>query len=212
MTVALRSEIQFTPTGLELPTDLSFEEWSDYGERLFAMERGVMWAIGDWWRFGEHCYGERAAQALDSRYAYQTFKDAGWVSGRVERSRRRDLLSFSHHKEVAALPPDDQDYWLDAAERGEWSRNELRARIKRGTAPDDAPDMPAIEEAATWDDLVRLMDSLDSFLSSDAPTIAAAVPPRRRAATARRLRKLGTGLGRIAWSLEGLEAPHDDDV
>lgn len=204
MTVALRSEIQFTPIGLSLPADLSFEEWADYGERLFAMERGVMWAIGDWWRFGEHRYGERAAAALDSRYSYQTFRNAGYVAGAVEPSRRRDVLSFSHHAEVAALPTDEQDYWLTQAERGEWTRNELRARIKRGTDPTEEEPIDH-QPSPAWDDLSALMESIEGVLSTDAPAIAAAVPPRRRAATARRLRKLGTGLGRIAWILEGSE-------
>lgn len=211
MTVALRSEIAFTPTGLSMPDDLSFDEWADYGERLFAMERGVMWAIGDWWRFGEHRYGERAAQALDSRYAFGTLSNAGYVAGAIETSRRREVLSFAHHQEVAALPSDEQDYWLDEAERGEWTRNELRARIKRGTT-DDSPIEQPVLGTGHWDDLAKVMDTLDTFLSSDASDIAAAVPPRRRAATARRLRKLGTGLGRIAWSLEGMEVPSDDAV
>lgn len=210
MTVALRPEIQFTTTGLELPADLSYDEWADYGERLFAMERGVMWAIGDWWRYGEHKYGERAAAVLDSRFSYQTFRDAGWVSAAIEPSRRRDTLSFNHHRDVASLPADEQNYWLGEAERGEWSVHELRARIKRGA--EGEPIEPAVEGTAHWDDLAGLMDSLEAFLSSDAPDIAAAVPPRRRAATARRLRKLGTGLGRIAWSLEGMEALGDDAV
>ena len=58
----------------------------------------------------------RAAQALDSEtYSFQTFKDAGWVAGAIETSRRRDVLSWSHHKEVAALEPDEQDRFLDLA-------------------------------------------------------------------------------------------------
>lgn len=204
MTIALRSEIQFTVTGLVLPPDLSFDEWSDYGERLFAMERGVMWAIGDWWRFGNHRYGEAAAAALDSRYAYQTFMDAAWVAGAIEVSRRRETLTFSHHKEVAPLAPDEQDYWLAEAEKSQWTRAELRSHIKRGTTEDQP-----IEELPAWKQLTEVMSDLEVLLSSAAADIAAAVPTRRRAATAKRLRKLGTGLGRIAWSLEGIEEESD---
>ena len=204
MTVALRSEIQFTATGVSLPPDLSFEEWSDYGERLFAMEHGVMWAIGDWWIYGDHRYGERAAAVLDSRYSFKTFADAGWVARSVESSRRRELLTFSHHKEVAPLPPEEQNYWLDEAEKGRWTRSELRSHIKRGTAEE----MP-MEDRSLWDQLLGAFENIDTLLSSAATDIAAAVPTYRRATTAKRLRKLGTGLGRIAWSLEGMEATDD---
>lgn len=205
MTLALRPEIQFTPTGLTLPEDLPFDEWADYGQTLFQIERGVMWAIGDWWRYGEHRYGERAAAALDSHYSYQTFRDAGWVAGAVETSRRRDGLSWSHHREVAALDPDDQDFWLSEAEHGEWSQKELRTRVKRGVRPDGEQEEPIEYSTAAWVDLAGLMETIESTLSRDAAELAAAVPNRRRAATARRLRKLGTGLGRIAWTLEGME-------
>jgi len=79
----------------------------------------------------ERAYGEKYAQALDSTdWEYQTLRDAAWVAGRVEMSRRRDNLTWSHHREVAALDPDDQDGWLDRAEAEGWSRNELRRAIK----------------------------------------------------------------------------------
>lgn len=208
MTVALRPEIRFSPTGVELPPDLSFDEWADYGERLFAMERGVMWAIGDWWRYGEHAYGERAAQALDSHYSFQTLADAGWVSGQITTSRRREVLSWSHHKEVAALPAKEQDYWLDEAEKGEWSRNDLRARIKRGHEEDEP--ISAIDETP-WQALQEVMADLSTLLERDPTTTASAVPDRRRAATARKLRKLGMGLARIAWTLEEIGEERNDE-
>ena len=41
-----------------------------------------------------------------------------------ETSRRRDVLSFSHHREVALLSPADADRWLD------WAEEPLRDRGK----------------------------------------------------------------------------------
>lgn len=66
-----------------------------------------------------------------------------------------------------------------------------------------------IEPAPEWAVLVQVMDSIDALSSSDAAYLAATVPNRRRATTAKRLRKLGTYLGRIAWVLEGNEEVHD---
>jgi hypothetical protein len=62
----------------------------------------------------------------------------------------------------------------------------------------------AVPDSRFWQALVNVMDEIEA-LPSDAASIAATVPSHRRAATARRLRKLGTELGRIAWSLEGQE-------
>ena len=48
--------------------------------------------------------------------AYQSCRDAAWVADKFEVSRRRDNLSFGHHKEVAALPAGQADGLLDWAE------------------------------------------------------------------------------------------------
>lgn len=60
---------------------------------------------------------------------------------------------------------------------------------------------------ALWDTLMTVIDAIEGLAGRDAVSIAATVPTRRRAATAKRLRKLGTYLGRIAWTLEGQEQP-----
>ncbi len=53
------------------------------------------------------------------------------VCRRIEPSRRREVLSWSHHREVAALEPEDADALLDKAEAEGWTRQELRRQAKR---------------------------------------------------------------------------------
>jgi N6-adenosine-specific RNA methylase IME4 len=121
--------------GLQLPETLSFQEWQGIGESLKGVERSLMWWIGDWVRFGEGRYGETYAQAIDAtERSYQAVADAKWVADRFELSRRRENLSWSHHREVAALAPADGDRLLDLAESEGWSRNELRRRVSQTKA------------------------------------------------------------------------------
>lgn len=125
------------PTGLMLPDGLPFDDWQRVGELLKSVERSVLWWVGDWLNYGERCYGETYSQALEATdYSYQSIRDAKWVAGKFELSRRRDKLSWSHHREVAALEPPAADELLTDAEREGWTRDELRKRIKghvRGT-------------------------------------------------------------------------------
>lgn len=58
-------------------------------------------------------------------------------------SRRRAGLTFQHHVEVAALPPQEQDHWPDFAARLGWSRNDLRRQIR---ASYDSADSAALAE------------------------------------------------------------------
>lgn len=66
-----------------------------------------------------------------------------------------------------------------------------------------------IEYPDEWRELISVMDAIEQFATNDAAQVAANVPRRRIATTAKRLRKLGTYLGRIAWLLEGNEASND---
>ena len=122
---------------LSLPDDVTFEKWAECGEYLAHVERKCMWIIGDWWAFGEKRYGKRKALlerlAAEERRvpAYQTARDAAWVAGQYELSRRRDSLSFAHHREVAALPSPDADALLDKAEANQWGHKQLRAEVCR---------------------------------------------------------------------------------
>jgi hypothetical protein len=45
--------------------------------------------------------------------AYQTCRNAASIANAFELSRRRDNLTFRHHAEVSALPPDEADALLD---------------------------------------------------------------------------------------------------
>lgn len=129
--------------------DTPFEVWEAVFKRLKNAERAVQWWIGDALRFGEGRYGEMYSQALEETdYSYQSLRNASYVAGAVELSRRRDNLSFSHHAEIASLSPEKQDYWLDKAEPEEgskkpsMSRNELREHVrdkKRQSQGDNAP-------------------------------------------------------------------------
>ena len=89
-----------------------------------------MWAIGDWWAFGQQRYGERAAVVNGDDWdgpKYEVCMNAASIARKFETSRRREVLSWSHHAEVAALDPADADRLLDEAERNDWSKRELRS-------------------------------------------------------------------------------------
>ena len=121
----------FTPTGLTLPLGLQYDAWESLGDTLGSMGRSVQWWIGDWLLYGEHAYGEKYTQAASlTGFDPDSLKNFQWVAERVERFRRLNLLSWSHHQAVAALKPEQQDEWLQRAEDECWSVHELRRQIK----------------------------------------------------------------------------------
>ena len=134
-------------TGYALPPDLAFADWRDAGRRLRAMDGAIQWWVGDWLMYGERTYGGRYAEALEATdYSYKTLRNSAYVSSHVDLSRRRDMLSHSHHAEIAPLPPAEQDKWLDRAVAKRWTRAKLRDLVQKETklnrklvAPDGFP-------------------------------------------------------------------------
>jgi hypothetical protein len=125
-------DASFSRVALGLPPELHFERWRAIGCSVVGSADASTWWLADWARYGEGAYGARYRDAIAiTGLGGQTLRNYAWVAGRFEASRRRDTLSFAHHAEVAALQPGEQDAWLDRAEEGSWSRNELRARIRR---------------------------------------------------------------------------------
>jgi len=117
---------------LQLRQGMSFRDWVIVGKRLANVSSATTWALGDWLLFGERAYGHRYRSALEAtNLDYQTLRNYAWVAGRFAPPRRRAALSFQHHGEVAAMTEVEQDIWLQRAQNGCWSRNELRRRIKR---------------------------------------------------------------------------------
>jgi hypothetical protein len=94
----------------------------------------LQWLIGDWWRFGAYRYGERK-QAVEGWgwLAVETVQNYGHVCAKFETSRRREVLSFSHHAAVASLDPAEADALLDwvVAEGGRRSVAALRHEVNR---------------------------------------------------------------------------------
>ena len=56
--------------------------------------------------------------------SFKTCANAAGVAPAFTSSRRRELLSFSHHRAVCALPKDAADALLDRAEREDASRRD----------------------------------------------------------------------------------------
>ena len=141
-----------TPVSWEGGERLSFEDWVGHGRRLGATGRAVGWWIGDWVRFGNTRYGERYTRAARiTGYDAQTLMNMAWVASRFEISRRRENLSWSHHAELVALPDEEQEAWLDAAEENRMSVRCLREELRRARK---AARSTGAEQASAHDALV----------------------------------------------------------
>jgi hypothetical protein len=137
----LRRLMSSTRTALCLREGLTYDEWEQVGKSVQRVSEASAWWVGDWLIYGRDAFGDRYRRAIDATgFDYQTLRNYAWVAAQFPVSRRRDKLSFGHHAEVASLDEGDQNVWLDRASVHDWSRNELRRRIRATTErpPDQA--------------------------------------------------------------------------
>ncbi|WP_238698285.1 LmbU family transcriptional regulator [Streptomyces sp. E5N91] len=131
--------------GLHIPVGLAFEEWENAGRQLSGLLNSSSWWLGDWLVYGKAHYADRYERGIRAAgLQYQTLRNYAWVSRRFDLGRRRSALSFQHHAELASLPVDAQETWLDRAERNQWSTKQLRNAIRserEGASPQ--PDVTA---------------------------------------------------------------------
>jgi hypothetical protein len=138
--ITLTDSFSYDSGGLVITGQPTFSEYEQAGRALFAHRRGVTFAIADWINYGEARWGEKYAQALDVLdLEYSTLSTYAYVGRKVESSTRRENLSFSHHRAVAPLPPDEQCEVLALASDNEWTREETRAEVSRRRQPDSPP-------------------------------------------------------------------------
>ena len=121
---------------------LERDAWGGVGEYLETVHGAVQWWLGDWLVLGEVRFGEEHAQYLPSvGVTAETLSQYAWVARNITPERRIYELSWSVYREVADLPPADQQRWLARAEEGtdgvRWSAAEL-ARRMREEAGDEA--------------------------------------------------------------------------
>lgn len=149
-----------TTTSWNLDARLDLRDWLRYGRRLGLLGRSVNWWIGDWLRYGNAAYGERYSRASRvTGYDAQSLMNMVYVASRFEPERRREGLSWSHHAELAALSPAEQEHWLTLAEAQRLSVHSLRLELRaaRKAVCDGAGAVGAIDETVRHGDAERIV-------------------------------------------------------
>jgi hypothetical protein len=120
-----------SPLGASFQADLPDIGWRTIGHQLARVHGSLGFILGDWLNFGVKRYGKKYVLATDlTTFSYQALADFAWVCSGVEISRRREKLSFNHHREVASCSPADQIKWLTLAEAATMSVADLRHAMR----------------------------------------------------------------------------------
>ena len=119
-------------TGLFLnDPDIPYDQLEAVGGLLGRMHQSLRFAIGDYLYMLEERFPERFSQGAEVLgISEEGMREYLRVSEKVPRSIRREKLSWSHHRAVAALEVPEQKQWLERAETERLSHHQLRDALR----------------------------------------------------------------------------------
>lgn len=154
------TKVEITKTGLVGVERLSETEFWEQGRRLSRMEKGLQWAIGDW--YNSIPWGDKEAACEKAGLTYVTARDYALTARQFELSTRVDILSFKHHRMVSIdnLTNTDRYRLLKRAADAHWTSAKLR--LERDIILGKAPPAPT-------QDFDKEVDNLESAVIDALP-------------------------------------------
>lgn len=123
---------KITPVGIDVIGEPTFNQWLECGRFLYKSSKSLHFLIGDWLLIGEFRWKDTYREAVE-RFGFeiQTLRNDKWIAQRIPLERRREDLSFSHHKEVADLEEEEQEELLEKATKEKLSTRDLIKLIQK---------------------------------------------------------------------------------
>ncbi len=138
-----------TKKGLLFTGDGNPDQWNELGTILFKFEMSLQIWLGDWLVQAERTWGETYSTIADKyEKDVDTLYNYHWVCSSVDFSLRGENLNFSHYKAVAALSPEDQNYWLRLAESKGWSARAMERNMHKIGKPERKKRQEGADESA----------------------------------------------------------------
>jgi hypothetical protein len=131
-TLSVAEGVTVGPLGAVIEEGLSFEAFDEALRNCHRLATGSLWAIGDLIYYAESRsdWGESYTQAINlTQRSYWTLSQAVRLSKAYPPEERVEDISWSHHRDVAAIKdPRERRQLLEDAVKHNWSREELRAQ------------------------------------------------------------------------------------
>jgi hypothetical protein len=155
---SLTDAVRISETELVVVQDLSFDQWSNLMETLSKMDTAFQFALGDALNYGEKRYGERYAQAIEcTGKEYQSLANYAWVSKAVPAEVRMSGLSWTHHRLVARLTPQEQSTLLQKAYTEQWTVSALQEAVTGKPVTSKVAEHIAVPKGMTPADAERIL-------------------------------------------------------
>jgi hypothetical protein len=168
MSLSLQLPSTHSEVGIDLSgVELSYDQWEQYAQNAIGVQEKVQWVLGDILSYGFEKYttdySDRlvkfGAKLANLNHSKAQLYNYTYVSNKVPISVRTEKLSWTHHWIVAPLSVEDQRKYLALAVENEWSKEALKAALKKAKKVEGACEenttQPTFSPFAWMNDAVR---------------------------------------------------------
>lgn len=115
----------------QAPHNMTYAQWTEIGGKFQYINGSLNWWLGDWLNEGERRYGDTYTQAIEiTGHKLDHLMVCKSIAKSVKTLSRDKVLSWTHHKYVAALDDCAQTKLLQFAAQNNLSSRELLAAVK----------------------------------------------------------------------------------
>ncbi len=136
----IESFCELSKTNLTFKREVSKDEWMDVFKALKQVEGCVQFWIGDCLAYRQQKWGMYDDIAEETGYEKNTLRQYKQVSESIKPDERSSELGWSHHLQVASLPPEKQTEFLNKAVDENLSVRDLRREIHKDKYKDSLND------------------------------------------------------------------------
>jgi N6-adenosine-specific RNA methylase IME4 len=139
----IESYCELNKTNLTFKRDVSKDEWMSVFQALKQVEGCVQFWIGDCLAYRQQKWGMYDDIAEETGMEVRTLREYKMVAENIKSGARAPELSYTHHREVASLPPEKQELFLNKAVEENLSVRELREEIRRDKVEKSFAELPS---------------------------------------------------------------------
>lgn len=163
-------------TIIKVDEKVTLEDWKSFGQILKKADNKVQWYLGFWWNYGHKKWSRDAEDFIRNLgYTRSTLQKYGQICNAIKPGTRVPLLSFRHHRQVAFLSDEKQEYYLKKAKIEELSSNKLREIIRQAERPSEPKAAEKIHRL-TSNRHKEIMDKINEIARLLNVTMSAHVP------------------------------------
>lgn len=152
-------------TTIRVNPNATLEDWKSFGEMLKKAENHVQWYLGYWWNYGHKKWSRDAEEFINELgYKRSTVQKYGQIYNAVKPGIRIPHLTFRHHQNVAPLPPEKQEFYLNKAAKEGLSSPKLREVIRQAERPSEQKKESTPKHYLTEKRLTALKEHLDKII------------------------------------------------